>query len=68
MFKPSVTIHKSEDGKLEVLECSEDAEVCLKAYKECKKAGQLVYVRKGDLEKRKKVVGAELSAKPKKSK
>lgn len=55
MFKPSVTVHKSPDGVLKVLECSVDATVCLEVYKACTEPGEVVYIRKGFTEKRKKI-------------
>ena len=66
MFKPSVTIHRSAKGVVKVLECSEDAGKCIDAYKACKEAGEVIYIRKGHLDKMKKVEAVEL--KPKKEK
>ena len=66
MFKPSVTIHRSEKGVVKVLECSEDAGKCLDAYKSCTESGEVIYIRKGHLDKMKKVEAVEL--KPKKAK
>ena len=65
MFKPSATIHRSAKGVVKVLECSEDAGKCLDAYKGCKEAGEIVYLRKGHIDKMKKVIAAP---KPKKAK
>ena len=47
MLKPSVTIHKSPEGELKVLVCSEDANECLIAYKGCTEPGEVIYIRKG---------------------
>lgn len=55
MFKPSVTIHRAENGDVKVLECSLDADVCVKAYKECTEPGEVVYIRKGHTDKQKKI-------------
>ena len=55
MFKPSVTIHRSSKGVVKVLECSEDAGKCLDAYKACEEPGEIVYIRKGHVDKQKKV-------------
>lgn len=59
MLKPSVTIHKSPEGELTVLVCSEDATVCLDAYKACDEPGEVIYIRKGFTDKRKKVISKE---------
>jgi len=55
MFKPSATFHKSPKGVLKVIECSEDASVCLAAYKACTEPGEVIYVRKGNVDKFKKI-------------
>jgi len=55
MFKASLTLHKSPKGKLTVLELSEDAEKCLKAYQTCKEPGEIQYIRAGRIEKQKKI-------------
>ena len=67
MFKPSATIHRSAKGVVKVLECSEDAGKCLDAYKSCKEAGEIVYLRKGHIDKMKKVIAAPKAEKPKKA-
>ncbi|MEM6885886.1 MAG: hypothetical protein AAF571_12725, partial [Verrucomicrobiota bacterium] len=54
MFKPSATIHKSPAGEVKVLECSEDAQLCLEAYLNCEDPGELIYIRQGSIEKHKK--------------
>ena len=38
-----------------VIECSEDANICLSAYKACKEPGEVSYIRKGHIDKIKKV-------------
>jgi hypothetical protein len=63
MFKPSVTIHKDASGKLSVLACSEDSDVCVKAYTDCAEAGEIVYIRKGSVDKRKKIQGPIITTK-----
>lgn len=60
MFKPSATVHKSPSGELKVLVCSEDASKCLDAYKSCTEPGELVFIRKGHVDKIKKIDGVEL--------
>lgn len=55
MFKPSATVHKSPSGALKVLVCSEDASKCLDAYKQCTEAGEVAYIRKGYIDKLKKI-------------
>ena len=57
MFKPSATFHKSPAGVITVIVCSEDANVCLGAYKACQEPGKVAYFRKGHLDKCKKVEG-----------
>ena len=59
MLKPSVTIHRSEKGVVKVIECSEDAGKCLDAYKTCTEPGEVVYIRKGHIDKMKKVEAVE---------
>ena len=46
---------------LKVLACSVDAGVCLDAFTKCEKPGEVFYIRKGSLDKRKSI-----KAKPKK--
>lgn len=55
MFKPSATFHKSPEGVLKVIVCSEDASVCLAAYQDCTEPGEVAYFRKGHLDKSKKI-------------
>ena len=64
MLKPSVTIHKSPEGELKVLVCSEDANECLIAYKGCTEPGEVIYIRKGFLDKRKKVIKQDQPKEP----
>ena len=64
MFRPNATIHKSPTGKVTVLACSEDAVECVDAYKDCKKAGEVVYLRKGHLDKRKSISPVKKAPKP----
>jgi hypothetical protein len=59
MFKASLTLHKSPKGKLTVLELSEDAEKCLKAYQTCKEPGEIQYIRAGRIDKQKKIAEPE---------
>jgi len=66
MFKPSATLHKSPEGVITVIECSEDANVCLGAYKACQEPGEVAYIRKGHIDKFKKVEG--VAAQPKATK
>jgi len=61
MFKPSLTVLKDRKGKTEVLVCSEDATECLDAFAKCDKPGEVVYIRKGTLEKRKKNPSKDLA-------
>ena len=65
MFKPSITVHKSNDGEVKVLIVSEEAADCLQAYHECEEAGEIVYIRKGHTDKQKKVVAGEPKIKAK---
>lgn len=55
MFKPSATLHKAPSGVLSVLVCSEDANECLVAFKACTEPGEVAYLRKGHLDKFKKI-------------
>jgi hypothetical protein len=55
MFKPSATFHKSPEGVITVIACSEDANECLIAYKSFSEAGEVAYFRKGHLDKLKKI-------------
>jgi|11BtaG_2_1085332.scaffolds.fasta_scaffold150495_1 hypothetical protein len=64
MLRPSATFHKSPKGVLKVIECSEDASVCLAAYKDCTEPGEVTYIRKGHFDKFKKNADIEV-AKPK---
>lgn len=64
MFKPSATLHKSPSGVLSVLVCSEDASECLDAFKACTEPGEIAYLRKGHLDKFKKIESIKV-AKPK---
>ena len=65
MFKPSLTIHKTPKGSVSVICVSEDADDAVKAYVECKEAGEIQLIVNGQLQKQKKI---EAVAKPKKSK
>jgi hypothetical protein len=67
MFKPSATLHKSPSGALSVLVCSEDANECLIAFKACTEPGEVAYLRKGHLDKFKKI-DSIMVAKPKPTK
>jgi hypothetical protein len=67
MFKPSATLHKSPSGALSVLVCSEDANECLIAFKACTEPGEVAYLRKGHLDKFKKI-DSTMVAKPKPAK
>jgi len=67
MFKPSATLHKSPSGALSVLVCSEDANECLIAFKACTEPGEVAYLRKGHLDKFKKI-DSIMVAKPKAAK
>lgn len=67
MFKPSATLHKSPSGVLSVLVCSEDANECLIAFKACTEPGEVAYLRKGHLDKFKKI-DSIMVAKPKAAK
>lgn len=67
MFKPSATLHKSPSGALSVLVCSEDANECLIAFKACTEPGEVAYLRKGHLDKFKKIDSIKV-AKPKPAK
>ena len=63
MVQPNVTILMPAGGKdLKVLACSVDAGVCLDAFTKCEKPGEVFYIRKGSLDKRKSI-----KAKPKKA-
>jgi hypothetical protein len=53
MYIPSVTIHRDIDGKETCLAYGSDATACLQAYLDCEEPGDVVYIRKGQLEKRK---------------
>ena len=55
MFKPSLTVHKSPKGKLTVLCVSEDADDAVKAYVDCKDAGEIQLIVRGQLQKQKKI-------------
>ena len=66
MFKPSATFHKSPKGDITVIECSEDANVCLGAYKACTEPGEVAYFRKGHLDKFKKIEAPKAEPKAKK--
>ena len=68
MFKPSATLHKSPSGVLSVLVCSEDANECLIAFKACTEPGEVAYLRKGHLDKFKKIPVDIMVAKPKAAK
>lgn len=59
MFKPSITVHKSNDGVVKVLEASEDATKCLDAYHNCEEPGEVVYIRKGHTDKMKRIIESE---------
>lgn len=64
MINPNVTLLLPEGGKdYEVLKCSVDATVCLESYKSCTEAGEVVYIRKGHIDKRK--VNKAKAGKPK---
>ncbi|MGB2010556.1 MAG: hypothetical protein ACPIG6_06335 [Akkermansiaceae bacterium] len=63
MRKPSITLHVSPDGKLEVLAASDDAQVALDAFNDCNKAGDVYYCRKIEHDKRKVNVAAKKAAK-----
>ena len=65
MFKPSATLHKSPQGVVTVLACSEDSTVCLEAYKDCTEPGELVYMRKGHMDKFKHIKAAAVDVQPK---
>ena len=65
MFKPSATFHKSPQGDVSVLVCSEDSTVCLEAYKDCTEPGELVYMRKGHMDKFKQIKAAAVDVQPK---
>jgi len=67
MFKPSATLHKAPNGVLSVLACSEDANECLIAFKACIEPGEIAYLRKGHLDKFKKIDSIKV-AKPKPTK
>ena len=64
MLKPSATFHKSPSGKLSVIESSADASICLEAYKNCIEPGEVVFLRKGQIDKFKKIDGIKVE-KPK---
>ena len=68
MFKPSAAIHKSPNGVLSVLVCSENASECLDAYKLCKKPGIVCFMQRGHLDRFKKIAIDIKVAKPKASK
>lgn len=59
MQNPSVTILIPPPAKtsprpaLKVLACDLDADPCLQAYLDCTEIGEVIYIRKGSLEKRK---------------
>lgn len=53
MRKPSIAIHVSPSGNLEVLAASEDAQDALDAFLACDKPGDVYYCRKIDYDKRK---------------
>jgi len=67
MFKPSATLHRSPQGVITVLVCSENPTECLQAYKDCTEPGQLVYMRKGHMDKFKhiKATAEDVQPKPK---
>ena len=65
MFKPSLTIHKTPKGSVSVICVSEDADDAVKAYVECKEAGEIQLIVRGQLQKQKNIEAVE---KPKKSK
>jgi|TARA_R110000772_G_scaffold4905_6_gene17429 hypothetical protein len=56
MFKPSITVHKSTSGDLSTIAISEDASVCLQAFYDCTKPGEIAFFRKGTLDKQKKII------------
>tara|TARA_R110002020_G_scaffold308125_2_gene523873 strand:+ start:733 stop:942 length:210 start_codon:yes stop_codon:yes gene_type:complete len=55
MFKPSITVHKSPEGKLTLLALSEDADDTVNAYHNCKEEGEVQLIVRGQLQKQKKI-------------
>jgi|9_EtaG_2_1085328.scaffolds.fasta_scaffold80235_1 hypothetical protein len=55
MFKPSLTVHKSDKGELSVLVCSEDAGEAIAAYRECENPGEVQLIIRGHYSKHKKI-------------
>jgi hypothetical protein len=55
MLTITAIIHKSPKGKVTILKASDDAEKCVKAYKECDKPGELIYMRKSVIYQRRKI-------------
>ena len=70
MFKPSATLHRTQQGVITVLACSDDSALCLEAYKDCTEPGELVYMRKGHMDKFKhiKATAVDVQPKPKRKK
>jgi len=64
MFKPSLTVHKSPKGKLTVLSVSENADEAVKSYVECKEAGEVQLIVRGQLQKQKKIDAPVVEKKP----
>mgnify|MGYP003656693646 FL=1 len=59
MPHPSATLHVSEKGTVTVLAASLDAGECLEKYRDCDKSGKVYFLRRGHLDKDKKVESKE---------
>ena len=59
MPNPSVTLNVSEKGTVTVLAASLDAGECLETYRTCDKAGKVFFMRRGHLDKDKRVESKE---------
>lgn len=67
MFKASLAVHKSPKGAVKVIACSENADVAVDAYVNCKDAGEIQLIIAGRLQKQKKIAAPVEKPKAKKA-
>jgi hypothetical protein len=55
MIRPSIVIHRDALGKMQVLSLTEDAGEALNAYRKAKKPGEVYFICKPSVTKRKNI-------------